>query len=66
SLGRNESVHRQGSLAFSLFGCLLAHGELHNNKLNQLSVNLWNLSHKHSYCDTRTSVSKTRRDIHYL
>ncbi|XP_041702261.1 VPS35 endosomal protein-sorting factor-like isoform X1 [Coregonus clupeaformis] len=56
SLGRDESVRRQGSLAFTLFGCILAHGELRNNKLNQLSVNLWNLSHKHSYCDTRTSV----------
>nr|XP_023864427.1 UPF0505 protein C16orf62 homolog isoform X1 [Salvelinus alpinus] len=44
-----RSVPRQGSLAFSLFGCLLAHGELCNNKLN-----LWNLSH------TRTSVSKTQ------
>ncbi|KAK6329347.1 hypothetical protein J4Q44_G00013250 [Coregonus suidteri] len=56
SLGRDESVRRQGSLAFTLFGCILAHGELRNNKLNQLSVNLWNLSHKHSYCDTRTSM----------
>ncbi|CAB1338037.1 unnamed protein product [Coregonus sp. 'balchen'] len=56
SLGRDESVRRQGSLAFSLFGCLLAHGDLRNNKLNQLAVNLWNLSHKQGYCDTRTAV----------
>lgn len=56
SLGRDEEVRRQGSLAFSLFGCLLAHGDLRNNKLNQLAVNLWNLSHKHGICDTRTSV----------
>uniref|UniRef100_A0A8C2BKN5 VPS35 endosomal protein-sorting factor-like n=1 Tax=Cyprinus carpio TaxID=7962 RepID=A0A8C2BKN5_CYPCA len=56
-LGRDEGVRRQGSLAFSLFGCLLAHGDLRNNKLNQLAVNLWNLSHKHGFCDTRTSVS---------
>uniref|UniRef100_A0A6Q2YW50 VPS35 endosomal protein-sorting factor-like n=1 Tax=Esox lucius TaxID=8010 RepID=A0A6Q2YW50_ESOLU len=55
-LGRDESVRRQSSLAFSLFGCLLAHGDLRNNKLNQLAVNLWNLSHKHGYCDTQTSV----------
>uniref|UniRef100_A0A8C2Q1C2 VPS35 endosomal protein-sorting factor-like n=1 Tax=Cyprinus carpio TaxID=7962 RepID=A0A8C2Q1C2_CYPCA len=55
-LGRDEGVRRQGSLAFSLFGCLLAHGDLRNNKLNQLAVNLWNLSHKHGFCDTRTSV----------
>uniref|UniRef100_A0A673YDE1 VPS35 endosomal protein-sorting factor-like n=1 Tax=Salmo trutta TaxID=8032 RepID=A0A673YDE1_SALTR len=56
TLGRDESVHRQGSLAFSLFGCLLSHGDLRNNKLNQLAVNLWNLSHKQGYCNTRTSV----------
>uniref|UniRef100_A0A8C7MGV3 VPS35 endosomal protein-sorting factor-like n=1 Tax=Oncorhynchus kisutch TaxID=8019 RepID=A0A8C7MGV3_ONCKI len=56
TLGRDESIHRQGSLAFSLFGCLLAHGDLRNNKLNQLAVNLWNLSHKQGYCNTRTSV----------
>uniref|UniRef100_A0A8C2JQN6 VPS35 endosomal protein-sorting factor-like n=1 Tax=Cyprinus carpio TaxID=7962 RepID=A0A8C2JQN6_CYPCA len=57
-LGRDEVryLRRQGSLAFSLFGCLLAHGDLRNNKLNQLAVNLWNLSHKHGFCDTRTSV----------
>uniref|UniRef100_A0AAY4CNQ0 VPS35 endosomal protein-sorting factor-like n=1 Tax=Denticeps clupeoides TaxID=299321 RepID=A0AAY4CNQ0_9TELE len=55
-LGRDESIRKQGSLAFALFGCLLAHGDLRNTKLNQLAVNLWNLSHKHGYCDTRTSV----------
>ncbi|XP_051523753.1 VPS35 endosomal protein-sorting factor-like isoform X2 [Myxocyprinus asiaticus] len=56
SLGRDEGVRRQGNLAFSLFSCLLAHGDLRNNKLNQLCVNLWNLSHKHGFCDARTSV----------
>lgn len=44
-------------MAFSLFGVLLAHGDLRNNKLSQLAVNLWNLSHKHGYCETRVSVS---------
>lgn len=58
-----KGVRRQGSLAFSLFGCLLAHGDLRNNKLNQLAVNLWNLSHKHGFCDTRTSVSRTHNRI---
>uniref|UniRef100_A0A8C6T5I2 VPS35 endosomal protein-sorting factor-like n=1 Tax=Neogobius melanostomus TaxID=47308 RepID=A0A8C6T5I2_9GOBI len=57
ALGREEqSARRQGSLAFALFGALLAHGDLRNNKLSQLTVNLWNLSHKHGYCDTRLSV----------
>uniref|UniRef100_A0A673M203 VPS35 endosomal protein-sorting factor-like n=1 Tax=Sinocyclocheilus rhinocerous TaxID=307959 RepID=A0A673M203_9TELE len=63
-LGRDEGVRRQSSLAFSLFGCLLAHGDLRNNKLNQLAVNLWNLSHKHGFCDTRTSVSRTHNRIY--
>ncbi|KAA8577571.1 hypothetical protein FQN60_016024 [Etheostoma spectabile] len=51
ALGRDE-----GALAFSLFAVLLAHGDLRNNKLSQLAVNLWNLSHKHGYCETRVSV----------
>lgn len=57
ALGRDEqNPRRQGALAFSLFGVLLAHGDLRNNKLSQLAVNLWNLSHKHGYCETRISV----------
>ncbi|KAJ3608039.1 hypothetical protein NHX12_025089 [Muraenolepis orangiensis] len=57
TLGREEQmVRRQGSLSFSLFGVLLAHGDLRNNRLNQLAVNLWNLNHKHGCSDTRTSV----------
>ncbi|KAI4892357.1 hypothetical protein NFI96_017422, partial [Prochilodus magdalenae] len=56
TLGREEGMRRQGSLAFALFSILLAHGDLRNNKLNQLAVNLWNLSHKNGYCDTRSSV----------
>uniref|UniRef100_A0A672Z1T8 VPS35 endosomal protein-sorting factor-like n=1 Tax=Sphaeramia orbicularis TaxID=375764 RepID=A0A672Z1T8_9TELE len=55
-LGRDENTRRQGALAFSLFGVLVSHGDLRNNKLSQLTVNLWNLSHKHGYCDTRISV----------
>uniref|UniRef100_A0A8C3B1R7 VPS35 endosomal protein-sorting factor-like n=1 Tax=Cyclopterus lumpus TaxID=8103 RepID=A0A8C3B1R7_CYCLU len=54
ALGRDEV--RQQPLAFSLFGVLLAHGDLRNNKLSQLAVNLWNLSHKYGHCETRVSV----------
>uniref|UniRef100_A0A7N6AFY4 VPS35 endosomal protein-sorting factor-like n=1 Tax=Anabas testudineus TaxID=64144 RepID=A0A7N6AFY4_ANATE len=60
--GDEHSTRRQGTLAFSLFGVLLAHGDLRNNKLSQLAVNLWNLSHKHGYCDTRVSV----RTLEYI
>ncbi|KAE8284508.1 hypothetical protein D5F01_LYC17841 [Larimichthys crocea] len=63
ALGRDEqSTRRQCALAFSLFGVLLAHGDLRNNKLSQLAVNLWNLSHKHGYCETRISV----RTLEYI
>lgn len=54
-----QGARQQGTLAFSLFNCLLAHGDLRNNKLNQLAVNLWNLSHKNGCCDTRISVKDT-------
>ncbi|XP_061611932.1 VPS35 endosomal protein-sorting factor-like isoform X2 [Phyllopteryx taeniolatus] len=56
ALGREETTRRQGTLAFSLFCVLLSHGDLRNNKLSQLAVNLWNLSHKNGYCETRVSV----------
>ncbi|XP_077595458.1 VPS35 endosomal protein-sorting factor-like [Stigmatopora nigra] len=56
ALGREENTRRQSALAFSLFCVLLAHGDLRNNKLSQLAVNLWNLSHKHGHCETRVSV----------
>uniref|UniRef100_A0A3B4TWB0 VPS35 endosomal protein-sorting factor-like n=1 Tax=Seriola dumerili TaxID=41447 RepID=A0A3B4TWB0_SERDU len=62
ALGRDESTRRQGSLAFSLFGVLLSHGDLRNNKLSQLAINLWNLSHKHGHCETRISV----RTLEYI
>ncbi|XP_029954713.1 VPS35 endosomal protein sorting factor-like [Salarias fasciatus] len=52
----DQSARRQSALAFSLFAVLLAHGELRNNKLSQLAVNLWNLSHKHGHCETSMSV----------
>ncbi|XP_038125096.1 VPS35 endosomal protein-sorting factor-like isoform X2 [Cyprinodon tularosa] len=55
-LSKDESTRRQSALAFSLFGVLVAHGDLRNNKLSQLSINLWNLSHKHGHCDTRIAV----------
>uniref|UniRef100_A0A1A8RWG1 VPS35 endosomal protein-sorting factor-like n=2 Tax=Nothobranchius rachovii TaxID=451742 RepID=A0A1A8RWG1_9TELE len=57
ALARDEqNARRQSTLAFSLFGVLLAHGDLRNIKLNQLAINLWNLSHKHGHCETRVSV----------
>uniref|UniRef100_G3NMI0 VPS35 endosomal protein-sorting factor-like n=1 Tax=Gasterosteus aculeatus aculeatus TaxID=481459 RepID=G3NMI0_GASAC len=62
ALSRDESTRRQGALAFSLLGVLLAHGDLRNQKLSQLVVNLWNLSHKHGCCDTRVSV----RTLEYI
>ncbi|KAG5280397.1 hypothetical protein AALO_G00088680 [Alosa alosa] len=65
ALGNGEGLRKQSSLAFSLFNALLAHGDLRNNKLNQLAVNLWNLSHKHGHCDTRTAV-RTLEHIKHL
>uniref|UniRef100_A0A4X2K9W5 VPS35 endosomal protein-sorting factor-like n=1 Tax=Vombatus ursinus TaxID=29139 RepID=A0A4X2K9W5_VOMUR len=56
ALGKDETLKRQSILALSFFNSILAHGDLRNNKLNQLSVNLWNLAQRHGCADTRTMV----------
>ncbi|KAM4892051.1 VPS35 endosomal protein-sorting factor-like isoform 2-T2 [Sylvia borin] len=56
TLGKEETVKRQSQLALYFFNTILAHGDLRNNRLNQLSVNLWNLAQKHGFADTKTMV----------
>ncbi|XP_015271594.1 PREDICTED: UPF0505 protein C16orf62 homolog [Gekko japonicus] len=56
SLGKDETLKRQSQLALYFFNSILAHGDLRNNKLNQLAVNLWNLAQKHGFADTKTMV----------
>ncbi|XP_064415213.1 VPS35 endosomal protein-sorting factor-like isoform X1 [Latimeria chalumnae] len=62
TLGRDETLKRQSALALFLFNSILAHGDLRNNKLNQLAVNLWNLAQKHGFADTKTMV----RTLEYI
>uniref|UniRef100_A0A672TLP2 VPS35 endosomal protein-sorting factor-like n=1 Tax=Strigops habroptila TaxID=2489341 RepID=A0A672TLP2_STRHB len=57
TLGKEETLKRQSQLALHFFNTILAHGDLRNNKLNQLSVNLWNLAQKHGFADTSTMVT---------
>ncbi|XP_072337992.1 LOW QUALITY PROTEIN: VPS35 endosomal protein-sorting factor-like [Scyliorhinus torazame] len=56
TLGKDETLKRQSALALSLFNSIVTHGDLQNNKLNQLTVNLWNLAQKHGFADTKTMV----------
>ncbi|NWQ80139.1 CP062 protein, partial [Columbina picui] len=56
TLGKEETLKRQSQLALYFFNTILAHGDLRNNKLNQLCVNLWNLAQKHGFADTKTMV----------
>uniref|UniRef100_A0A4W3I4Q5 VPS35 endosomal protein-sorting factor-like n=1 Tax=Callorhinchus milii TaxID=7868 RepID=A0A4W3I4Q5_CALMI len=56
TLGKDENLRRQSALAMSLFNSILIHGDLRNNKLNQLAINLWNLAQKHGFADTKTMV----------
>ncbi|XP_055155006.1 VPS35 endosomal protein-sorting factor-like isoform X4 [Symphalangus syndactylus] len=56
TLAKDEALKRQSSLGLSFFNSILAHGDLRNNKLNQLSVNLWHLAQRHGCADTRTMV----------
>lgn len=52
-----QALKRQSLLGLSFFNSILAHGDLRNNRLNQLSVNLWHLAQRHGCADTRTMVS---------
>ncbi|XP_036290318.1 VPS35 endosomal protein-sorting factor-like isoform X2 [Pipistrellus kuhlii] len=56
ALAKDEALKRQSLLGLSFFNSILAHGDLRNNRLNQLSVNLWHLAQRHGYADTRTMV----------
>uniref|UniRef100_A0AAA9TBW4 VPS35 endosomal protein-sorting factor-like n=2 Tax=Bos TaxID=9903 RepID=A0AAA9TBW4_BOVIN len=56
TLAKDEALKRQSSLGLSFFNSILAHGDLRNNRLNQLSVNLWHLAQRHGCVDTRTMV----------
>ncbi|GAB5583027.1 VPS35 endosomal protein-sorting factor-like isoform X4 [Prionailurus iriomotensis] len=56
TLAKDEALKRQSSLGLSFFNSILAHGDLRNNRLNQLSVNLWHLAQRHGCADTRTMV----------
>ncbi|OCT61509.1 VPS35 endosomal protein-sorting factor-like [Xenopus laevis] len=56
TLGKEKTLKRQSYLALLIFNSILAHGDLRNNKLNQLAVNLWNLAQKHGFADTKTMV----------
>lgn len=51
-----QTLKRQSQLAHYFFNTIVAHGDLRNNRLNQLSVNLWNLAQKHGFADTKTMV----------
>ncbi|XP_054431453.1 VPS35 endosomal protein-sorting factor-like isoform X2 [Pteronotus mesoamericanus] len=56
TLAKDDALKRQSLLGLSFFNSILAHGDLRNNRLNQLSVNLWHLAQRHGYADTRTMV----------
>uniref|UniRef100_A0A8C8ZSB4 VPS35 endosomal protein-sorting factor-like n=1 Tax=Prolemur simus TaxID=1328070 RepID=A0A8C8ZSB4_PROSS len=56
TLAKDEALKRQSLVGLSFFNSILAHGDLRNNKLNQLSVNLWHLAQRHGCADTRTMV----------
>ncbi|XP_067859292.1 VPS35 endosomal protein-sorting factor-like isoform X1 [Heptranchias perlo] len=56
TLGKDETLKRQSALGLTLFNSILSYGDLQNNKLNQLTINLWNLAQKHGFAETKTMV----------
>lgn len=51
-----QALKRQSSLGLLFFNSILAHGDLRNHRLNQLSVSLWHLAQRHGCADPRIMV----------
>ncbi|XP_049645054.1 VPS35 endosomal protein-sorting factor-like isoform X1 [Suncus etruscus] len=56
ALAKDEALKRQSSLGLLFFNSILAHGDLRNHRLNQLSVSLWHLAQRHGCADPRIMV----------
>ncbi|XP_076309475.1 VPS35 endosomal protein-sorting factor-like isoform X2 [Tachypleus tridentatus] len=55
-LGDKGIFKRQASLAMDFFNRIVSHGDLNDNSLATLAVNLWGVVHKHGTVDMKYSV----------
>jgi len=53
----SDTVHRQSVLALDLFSCILAHGNLQNERVCKLASSLWTMAVQHGQLDPKLMAS---------
>jgi len=56
----SDTIRRQSVLALELFGCILVHGDMHNERVWKLAASLWTMAVQHGELEPKlvTSVSQ--------
>ncbi|XP_003704480.1 VPS35 endosomal protein-sorting factor-like isoform X2 [Megachile rotundata] len=58
-LGSTNQIEKQVALAIELFNCFVIRADLRDPSLAQMAVNLWNLSQRHDYIDSKVKMKMT-------
>ena len=53
----SDTIPRQSALALELFSCILAHGDLQNDRVWKLAVSLWTMAIQHGHLDQKLVAS---------
>lgn len=57
-LGSADQGEKQEALALELFNCFMIRADLRDPQLAHMTVNLWNLSQRHGFIDSKVKVMK--------
>lgn len=60
-LGSIDQFEKQAALALELFNCFVIRADLRNPLLAHMAVNLWNLSQRRGFIDSKVKVKKNNR-----
>jgi len=52
-----DTVRRQSALSLELFGCVLAHGDMHRERVWKLAASLWTMAVQHGDLEPRVVAS---------
>lgn len=55
-LGSIDQLEKQSALALELFNCFIIRADLRDPALANMAVNLWNLSQRHGFIDSKVTM----------
>lgn len=58
-LGSTDQFEKQAILALELFNCFVIRADLRDPPLAHMAVNLWNLSQRHGFTDSKVKVKQS-------